>query len=188
MNGPGIVRRRGGDRAGAPNARSRAGQTIAGRVAAFDKMHTEDLVRVVPGMRICGRELGEVNSRFGKLRVGSRLSCQYRDKDRRDAGGTRGSASRCCTTRMSASGYMKPAPGSARTIYHALPTTTTLCAKYDGKVVGTLSLIRESLFGFPLQAIFDLTRSGRGAARSPRYRRWRCTRTSARPAARSCSR
>ena len=43
------------------------------------------------------------------------------------------------------------------TIYHALPTTTTLCAKFDGEVVGTLSLIRESLFGFPLQTIFDLT-------------------------------
>jgi GNAT superfamily N-acetyltransferase len=53
---------------------------------------------------------------------------------------------------------MKPAPiGLRATIYHALPTTTTLCAKWDGKVVSTLSLIRESLFGFPLQAIFDLT-------------------------------
>ena len=55
-------------------------------------------------------------------------------------------------------GFMKPAPSGLRaTIYHALPTTTTLCAKFDGKVVGTLSLIRESVFGFPLQAIFDLT-------------------------------
>ena len=55
-------------------------------------------------------------------------------------------------------GFMKPAPSGLRaTLYHALPTTTTLCAKYDGKVVGTLSLIRESVFGFPLQAIFDLT-------------------------------
>ncbi len=54
-------------------------------------------------------------------------------------------------------GFMKPAPSGLRaTIYHALPTTTTLCAKFDGKVVGTLSLIRESVFGFPLQAIFDL--------------------------------
>ena len=43
------------------------------------------------------------------------------------------------------------------TIYHALPTTTTLCAKYDGEVVGTLSLIRDSVFGFPLQSIFDLS-------------------------------
>ncbi len=55
------------------------------------------------------------------------------------------------------SGFMKPSPSGLRvTIYHALPTTTTLCAKYDGQVVGTLSLIRESVFGFPLQAIFDL--------------------------------
>lgn len=55
------------------------------------------------------------------------------------------------------SGFMQPAPSGMRvTIYHALPTTTTLCAKYDGEVVGTISLIRESVFGFPLQAIFDL--------------------------------
>ena len=56
------------------------------------------------------------------------------------------------------SGFMQPDPSGMRaTIYHALPTTTTLCAKFDGEVVGTMSLIRESLFGFPLQAIFDLT-------------------------------
>ncbi len=55
------------------------------------------------------------------------------------------------------SGFMKPSESGLRaTIYHALPTTTTLCAKFDGEVVGTLSLIRESVFGFPLQAIFDL--------------------------------
>jgi GNAT superfamily N-acetyltransferase len=57
------------------------------------------------------------------------------------------------------SGFMKPDPSGLRvTIYHALPTTTTLCAKFDGEVVGTLSLIRESVFGFPLQAIFDLSK------------------------------
>jgi hypothetical protein len=56
------------------------------------------------------------------------------------------------------SGFMTPDPSGMRvTIYHALPTTTTLCAKYDGQVVGTLSLIRESVLGFPLQRIFDLT-------------------------------
>ena len=56
------------------------------------------------------------------------------------------------------SGFMKPDPSGMRvTLYHALPTTTTLCAKYDGQVVGTLSLIRESALGFPLQKIFDLT-------------------------------
>ena len=56
------------------------------------------------------------------------------------------------------SGFMKPDPSGMRvTIYHALPTTTTLCAKYDGQVVGTISLIRESELGVPLQQIFDLT-------------------------------
>jgi len=56
------------------------------------------------------------------------------------------------------SGLMQPQPSGMRvTIYHALPTTTTLCAKYDGEVVGTLSLIRESVLGFPLQRIFDLS-------------------------------
>ena len=55
------------------------------------------------------------------------------------------------------SGFMKPDPSGMRVnIYHALPTTTTLCAKFDGEVVGTMSLIRESVFGFPLQSIFDL--------------------------------
>lgn len=55
------------------------------------------------------------------------------------------------------SGFMQPDPSGMRVnIYHALPTTTTLCAKFDGEVVGTISLIRESVFGFPLQSIFDL--------------------------------
>lgn len=55
-------------------------------------------------------------------------------------------------------GFMKPDPSGMRvTMYHSLPTTTTLCALYDGEVVGTISLIRESVFGFPLQAVFDLT-------------------------------
>jgi len=54
-------------------------------------------------------------------------------------------------------GFMKPDPSGMRiTIYHALPTTTTLCAKYRGEVVGTISIIREGVFGFPMQAIFDL--------------------------------
>lgn len=55
------------------------------------------------------------------------------------------------------SGFMQPDPSGMRlNIYHALPTTTTLCAKFDGEVVGTISLIRESVFGFPLQSIFEL--------------------------------
>lgn len=56
-----------------------------------------------------------------------------------------------------AAGFMKPDPSGLRvTIYHALPTTTTLCAKVDDRVVGTISLIREGVFGFPLQQAFDL--------------------------------
>lgn len=56
------------------------------------------------------------------------------------------------------SGFMTPDPSGMRvTIYHALPTTTTLCAKMDDQVIGTLSLIRESAIGFPLQRIFDLS-------------------------------
>lgn len=55
-------------------------------------------------------------------------------------------------------GFMRPDPSGMRvTIYHALPTTATLCAKYDGEVVGTISLIRESSLGLPLQQIFDLS-------------------------------
>ena len=54
--------------------------------------------------------------------------------------------------------FMTPDLSGMRvTIYHALPTTTTLCAKIDDRVVGTISLIRESALGFPLQRIFDLT-------------------------------
>ncbi len=79
------------------------------------------------------------------------------------------------------SGFMTPDPSGMRvTIYHALPTTTTLCAKIGDQVVGTLSLIRESAIGFPLQRIFDLTdvreKEGQIAEVSalavhPRYRR-----------------
>jgi len=55
------------------------------------------------------------------------------------------------------SGYMRPHPSGLRvTAYHALPTTTTLCAQYDGQVVGTISLIRDGVFGFPVQQAFDL--------------------------------
>ncbi|MCG2579016.1 hypothetical protein LZ012_18650 [Dechloromonas sp. XY25] len=56
------------------------------------------------------------------------------------------------------SGFMRPDPSGMRvTLYHALPSTTTLCAKYDGRVVGTVSLIRQNALGFPLQSIFDLS-------------------------------
>lgn len=57
------------------------------------------------------------------------------------------------------SGFMQAEPSGMRvTIYHAMPTTTTLCAMFDGEVVGTMSLIRESVIGFPLQSIFDVSK------------------------------
>jgi GNAT superfamily N-acetyltransferase len=56
------------------------------------------------------------------------------------------------------SGFMQPhASGLRVTPYHALPTTTTLYARFDGRIVGTLSIVREGEFGFPMQSVFDLT-------------------------------
>jgi len=40
----------------------------------------------------------------------------------------------------------------------------------------TISIIREGVFGFPLQSAFDLTAVRATAARSPRSRRWRSIR------------
>ncbi len=57
-----------------------------------------------------------------------------------------------------ASGLMRPHPSGLRvTPYHALSTTTTLCAKVDGLVVGTLSIVREGVFGLPMQSAFDVS-------------------------------
>jgi hypothetical protein len=54
-------------------------------------------------------------------------------------------------------GFMKPDPSGMRVmLHHALPTTSTLMCCYNGHVVGTVSLIRESKFGFPMQRIFNL--------------------------------
>lgn len=56
------------------------------------------------------------------------------------------------------SGLMRPhASGLRVTPYHALPTTTTLCAKVDGLVVGTLSIVRDGVFGLPMQGAFDVS-------------------------------
>jgi len=55
-------------------------------------------------------------------------------------------------------GFMKPDPSGMRvTVYHALPTTSTLLAKFGDRIVGTISLVRESTLGFPLQKIFDIS-------------------------------
>lgn len=56
-------------------------------------------------------------------------------------------------------GYMKPDPSGMRvTKYHALPTTTILIAKEatTGLVVGTVSIVRNTDMGLPLDAIFPM--------------------------------
>ena len=56
-------------------------------------------------------------------------------------------------------GYMDPHPSGLRiTKYHALPTTTVLIAKDIEKdmVIGTISIIRNTPLGLPLDAIFPL--------------------------------
>jgi hypothetical protein len=55
-------------------------------------------------------------------------------------------------------GLQDPHPSGLRiSKWHALPSTSTLVAIWDGEVVGTVSLIRRSAFGLPLEKIFTLT-------------------------------
>lgn len=55
-------------------------------------------------------------------------------------------------------GFAQPHSSGMRiTRYHALPSTSTLVAKWDGEVVGTISIVRDSAFGFPLDQIFDVS-------------------------------
>lgn len=57
------------------------------------------------------------------------------------------------------SGLMKPHfSGMRATVYHALPTTSTLIAKKDDVVIGTVSMIRNNPLGLPLEKIFDLSK------------------------------
>jgi len=56
------------------------------------------------------------------------------------------------------SGFMNPDPTGMRVLpQHLLPQTTTIVAKWDGKVIGTLSLIRDNPFGLPLEKAFDIS-------------------------------
>ena len=56
------------------------------------------------------------------------------------------------------SGFMDPHDSGLRvTKYHSLPATSTIIALWDGEVVGTVSLIRKSSFGMPLESIFDVS-------------------------------
>lgn len=56
------------------------------------------------------------------------------------------------------SGFMKPNEIGLRiTNYHALPSTSTLIAKIGDEVIATVSIIKDSAFGLPLDAIFDIS-------------------------------
>ncbi|MFM8314820.1 MAG: N-acyl amino acid synthase FeeM domain-containing protein, partial [Deltaproteobacteria bacterium] len=55
------------------------------------------------------------------------------------------------------SGFMKAHPSGMRiTPYHALPSTSTLIATRDNKVIATVSIIRDSGLGLPLESIFNI--------------------------------
>ncbi|MBU0969557.1 MAG: hypothetical protein KKC20_02865 [Proteobacteria bacterium] len=52
-----------------------------------------------------------------------------------------------------------PLPSRRRiTLFHCLPSTTTLVAKRNKEVIATISIIRDGIFGIPAQDIVDLTR------------------------------
>ncbi len=56
------------------------------------------------------------------------------------------------------SGLMNPEPSGMRVLsQHLLPQTTTIVAKWEGQVIGTLSLIRDNPFGLPIEKIFDVS-------------------------------
>lgn len=42
------------------------------------------------------------------------------------------------------------------TVYHALPTTTTLIALDKGVVVGTMTMVRDNRLGLPMEKVFDV--------------------------------
>ncbi len=55
-------------------------------------------------------------------------------------------------------GFMDPHLSGMRvTKYHSLPATSTIVALWDDEIVGTLSLVRRSAFGMPLESIFDIS-------------------------------
>ncbi len=58
-----------------------------------------------------------------------------------------------------AEGYMETHPSGMRlTKYHAVPSTSTFIALWDGQVVGTLSVIRDGILGFPSESFLDVSR------------------------------
>ena len=61
---------------------------------------------------------------------------------------------------------MDPHPSGMRvTKYHALPSTATVIALRQGKVIGTISVIRNSSFGISCELVYDLSFLKRKRAR-----------------------
>lgn len=64
-------------------------------------------------------------------------------------------------------GFMSPRNCGLRVTPHfVLPTTVTLVGKEEEKVIGTLSIIRDSVLGLPLEKVFDISAI---KAKSQRY-------------------
>ncbi len=65
-------------------------------------------------------------------------------------------------------GYMDPQPSGMRlSVFHALPSTSTLIVLWEKEVVGTVSIIRSNPIGLPLEKIFcvdDLRTQGQRVA------------------------
>lgn len=63
-------------------------------------------------------------------------------------------------------GFMTPDPSGMRVLpQHMLPETTTIVAKWDGNIIGTLSLIRDNPLGLPIDKIFDISTRRAGGRR-----------------------
>ena len=63
-------------------------------------------------------------------------------------------------------GYMDPVESGLRvTPFHALPSTSTLIAKQGDEVVATVSIVRDSSFGFPMDRIFSIEHLKENGAR-----------------------
>lgn len=64
-------------------------------------------------------------------------------------------------------GLMRPHPSRMRVnTYHALPSTRVLIALWNKKVVGTVSVIRNNRYGFPMDLIFDTSPFKKNGMRS----------------------
>lgn len=52
-------------------------------------------------------------------------------------------------------GYMAPSPSGRRlSVHHALPTTKVFVARRDDRVIGTVTLVGDSLFGLPMDDLY----------------------------------